>query len=853
VSKTEATKKNIFNITGMTCASCVNSIESFVGSQEGIMKVSVNLLGEQAEIEYDSSINDNQIIEWVTGIGYSAELVEASTPGSITFDVNGMTCAACVNAIEEHVGTKSGVKSVSVNLTTEKAKIEYDSNITGPRNLIGYIEEIGYSASISEEKVNIDRLGKKEEIEKWKKKLIYSSVLSFPIFLISMVFMFIPSFHGFYMVEILPNLFLTEFIMFVLASFVQFWIGYGFYVKSYKALSHKTATMDVLVALGTSAAYFYSLFSMIYRMIVPQFEGAIFFETSALLITFIILGKYMEARAKGRTSEAIKKLVNLQAKSAVLVNYDENGNMIDESEISLEMIQKNDILKVYPGEKIPTDGVVVDGNSAVNESMITGESLPVTKQKDDDVIGATINENGVLFVKATKIGSETALSQIIKLIEDAQSSKAPIQAMADRISSVFVPIVVGIAILDFIIWYILLSTGVVPQSWLPAGTSNFLFSFLLAVSVLVIACPCALGLATPTAVMVGTGLGADNGILIKGGEPLETAHQINSIILDKTGTITHGKPELTDIISLSEISENDLLYFAASAESGSEHPLGRAITRYGKENLEKLHQPTEFEIVAGKGVKAVVSKKEIIVGSRYLLKELNLAISEETDLKMMELENIGKTAMLVVIDGKLAGILAVADTVKEESVAAITALKKLGIDVWMVTGDNLRTAKAIAIEVGIDNVMAEVLPEDKAKKVKEIQETGKIVAMVGDGINDSPALAQADIGMAIGAGTDVAIETADIVLMKSDLRDVVTAIDLSRTTFRRIQWNFVWAFGYNVLGIPLAAGIFIPLIRAITSETFTLPPEVAGLAMAFSSVSVVTSSLLLKRYKSPVV
>jgi Cu+-exporting ATPase len=846
--------KKSFNVEGMTCASCVNTIENYVGSQDGIKRVSVNLLAEKAEIIFDATIIDEQqIIEWHDDIGFGAVAIDDVSPGVINLDVDGMTCASCVKTIENYIGSLNGVKHISVNLTTEKAHVEYDASQMGPRDLIEGLEAVGYSGKIAEDKVDIDRLSKKEEIKKWRDKLKYSVLLTFPVFLISMVFMWLPvSFiHDFLGKELISNLTYESIILFTLSTPVQFWIGADFYKKAYKAVSHGAATMDVLVALGTSAAYFYSLFSILYGMAVPEFEGAVFFETSAMLITFIILGKYMEARAKGQTSEAIKKLVSMQAKSAILLELDKNGKIINEKEIPAELIQKGDILKVFPGSKIPTDGIISEGNSAVDESMITGESIPVNKVVGDDVIGATVNQQGVLHVKATKIGSETAISQIVKLVEEAQTSKAPIQGMADKISAVFVPVVVVIAILDFVIWYILLATGIVPQSWLPPGTSSFLFSFLLAVSVLVIACPCALGLATPTAVMVGTGLGADNGILIKGGEPLETAHSINAIILDKTGTITHGAPVLTDIVPSEEFTDENLLYYAGSAEQGSEHPLGKAIVNYAKEKLDELGHPNNFEAIIGKGISTHIEGKTVLIGNRSLMDLNKILLADDFEQNLIQLENDGKTAMIVAVDNTLAGIIGVADTVKPESKAAIQAMKDMGIETWMVTGDNNRTAEAIAREVGIDSVFAEVMPADKALKVKELQEQGKIVAMVGDGINDSPALAQADVGIAIGAGTDVAIETADIVLMKNSLADVITSIDLSRTTFRRIKMNFGWAFGYNIAGIPLAAGVFLPFIRMIFDKTITLPPEVAGLAMAFSSVSVVTSSLLLKRYKKP--
>lgn len=848
----EKLDKQKFNISGMTCASCVNTIENYVGSQDGVKSIKVNLLAETAMIEFEASINPGDIIEWTDEIGFGAELVKAEEAGIVNLDIDGMTCASCVNTIENYVGSLDGIKSISVNLTTEKARVEFDSAIIGPRGIIEGVTDIGFEANLSSESLDLDRLGKKEEIAKWKKMLTISAILTIP-FAIMMIGLVVPSIMSFFGHKLINNVTRGAFIGFAFATPIQIYVGKDFYIKAYKAVKHGSATMDVLVALGTSAAYFYSLFSIIYGLLNPSFHGDIFFETSAFLFTFIVLGKFMEARAKGQTSEAIKKLMNLQAKSAFLLEFDDNGKLKSEKEILVDLIQKGDIMKVYPGGKVPTDGEITEGSSSVDEAMITGESLPVSKKVGDNVIGGTINQQGVFQMKATKIGSETAIAQIVKLVNEAQSSKAPIQGMADKISAVFVPIVVAIAVIDFLLWYILLATGVVPQSWLPDGTSSFLFAFLLGVSVLVIACPCALGLATPTAVMVGTGLGADNGILIKGGEPLETAHQVDSIILDKTGTITHGKPELTDVVVSSdiEIDKDMLIYYAAAVESGSEHPLGQSIVKYGKTIHKDLPNPQNFEAIAGRGVKATVETKEVLVGSRKLMEENQITIKDDTESKMIEFENDGKTAMLIAVGGLLSGLVAVADTVKEESFAAITALKGMGIDVWMVTGDNSRTANAIAKQVGIDNVFSEVMPAEKASKVKELQEKGKVVAMVGDGVNDSPALAQANVGIAIGAGTDVAIETADMVLMKSDLRDVVTAIDLSKTTFNRIKMNFGWAFGYNVAGIPLAAGLFLPFIRYFTGETFTLPPEVAGLAMAFSSVSVVTSSLLLKRYKKP--
>lgn len=842
------------NISGMTCASCVQTIEKYVSNQDGVSNVKVNLLSEEAEIEFDPSIvSEKNLVDWVDDIGYKAEIKKISSPDSIQLDIQGMTCASCVVTIEKYIGSLDGVKNISVNLTTEKALVEFSSDIIGTRDLVEAVSDIGFTGSIASEDVDIERLERKEEIKKWKRKLFYSTLLTIPVLLIAMFFSFVEvgPITRFLDIEIIPRLGMDDVLELAFATPVQFWIGKDFYTKSYKALKHKAATMDVLVALGTSAAYSYGVFAIVYALFVSSYEPLVFFETSALLITFIVLGKYLEASAKGKTSEAIKNLLSLQAKSAILLEIDESGKVIGEKEIDVELIQKGDVLKVYPGEKIPTDGQIAFGSSAIDESMVTGESLPVNKTVGDEVIGATVNQQGVLHVVTTKIGSETALSQIVKLVQDAQTSKAPIQGLADKISAIFVPVVVAIAVVVFIVWYSLFYFDVIPSTWLLAGTTNFIFAFLLSVSVLVIACPCALGLATPTAVMVGTGLGAENGILIKGGEPLETAHKIDAIILDKTGTITHGKPDLTDIFAINGFSEDDVMYYAASVEAGSEHPLGKSIVEHAKNQGVDLSTPNNFESITGRGVVAQIGDKKAFVGSRGLMTDNGMVVQENVEQKMIEYEMDGKTAMLVALDNSVIGVVAVADTVKPESKSAIERMKKMGIEVWMVTGDNIRTANAIAKQVSIDHVFAEVLPEEKAMKVKKLQEEEKIVAMVGDGINDSPALAQANVGIAIGAGTDVAIETADMVLMRSDLRDVVTAIDLSKTTFKRIKLNFFWAFGYNIIGIPIAAGLFIPLIRLLTGSTFILPPAVAGLAMAFSSVSVVTSSLLLKRYKKP--
>lgn len=601
----------------------------------------------------------------------------------------------------------------------------------------------------------------------------------------------------------------------IIATPVQFIIGYRFYKGAYYALKSKSPNMDVLVAMGTSAAFFYSVYNVFYQEVQMGMMKDLYFEASSIIITLILLGKYLEAIAKGKTSEAIKKLMGLQAKTARVIR----NNV--EQDILIEDVVVGDIIVVRPGEKVPVDGIIIEGNSSVDESMITGESMPTGKNVGDGVIGATINKYGTFKFEAKKIGRETMLAQIIKMVEDAQGSKAPIQKIADKVSGIFVPIVLVIAIVTFLIWYL--------------AIGNFTMGLVSAVAVLVIACPCALGLATPTAIMVGTGKGAENGILIKGGEHLETAYKLNAIVLDKTGTITKGQPEVTDIVNLGDLQETEILSFASIAEKKSEHPLGVAIYEKGKNDLGDIPDPDKFEAVPGKGIIASINGKNVSIGTRKLMLQNNIDIIS-VEQKLINLETEGKTAMLLSVDNKLEGIIAVADTLKESSKEAIEELQKMGIEVFMITGDNKTTAKAIASQVNIQNVLAEVLPENKADEVEKLKAQGKIVGMVGDGINDAPALATADIGMAIGTGTDVAIEAADITLMRGDLRSIVTAIKLSRKTMIKIKQNLFWAFIYNIIGIPFAAlGMLSPII--------------AGAAMAFSSVSVVTNSLSLKRFK----
>ncbi|MEX2104581.1 MAG: heavy metal translocating P-type ATPase, partial [Bacilli bacterium] len=728
----------------------------------------------------------------------------------VDLDIIGMTCAACATRIEKGLNKMDGVSNANINLALESGVVEYSPAEVSVADLIAKVEKLGYKAKYKyqDEKEKVDH--RLVEIKKQKTKFIVSALLSIPL-LWAMVAHF--EFTSFIW---LPELFMNPWFQFALATPVQFIIGWQFYVGAYKALSNKSANMDVLVALGTSAAYFYSVYVVFASIGSGVHILELYFETSAILITLIILGKLFEAKAKGRSSEAIKKLIGLQAKMATVIR---DGQ---EMSVPIEQVLINDLVIVKPGEKVPVDGEVMEGRSAVDESMLTGESIPVDKSVGDTVIGATVNKNGLLKIKATKVGKETALAQIIKVVEEAQGSKAPIQRMADIISGIFVPIVVGIAVVAFLIWFFFVSPG------------EFANSLEKAIAILVIACPCALGLATPTSIMAGSGRAAEYGILFKGGEHLETTHKVNTIILDKTGTVTKGKPELTDVI-VNGFDENELLRLVGAAEKNSEHPLAEAIVVGIKDKGIELFNSTDFEAIPGFGIQATVEQHEVLVGTRKLMAKYNVNVETSMD-EMIRLETEGKTAMLIAVDGQYAGLVAVADTIKETSKQAVTRLKELGLEVIMITGDNERTAKAIAMEVGIDHVLAEILPEGKANEVKKLQAQGKKVAMVGDGINDAPALATADIGIAIGTGTDVAIEAADVTLMRGDLNSIPDAIFMSRKTITNIKQNLFWALAYNAVGIPIAA---IGL----------LAPWVAGAAMAFSSVSVVLNALRLQRIK----
>ncbi|MDY7993480.1 heavy metal translocating P-type ATPase [Paenibacillus polymyxa] len=812
---TDGDKQTTLHITGMSCAACASRIEKGLNRIDGVAQANVNLALEQASISYDpKQVEIPEFRDKIASLGFGTVSEEAN------LNVTGMTCAACATRIEKGLNRMPGVTGATVNLAMETAHVEYAAGSIAVGDLVSKIEQLGYGAIPQSAEDNIADVRSKD-IHRKKWKWIVSAVLSFPL-LWAMVAHF--SFTSWIYV---PELFLNPWFQLVLTTPIQFVIGWQFYVGAYKALRNGSSNMDVLVALGTSAAYFYSLYLTLRPSDVMEGMAGmpvmtmpeLYYETSAVLITLILVGKWFEAVAKGRSSEAIKSLMSLQATTARVVR---DGQ---ETDIPIEQVRVKDIFIVRPGEKIPVDGVVVDGRSAVDESMLSGESLPVEKEAGSAVTGATLNKNGVLRIQAERVGGDTALSRIIKVVEDAQNSKAPIQRIADQISGIFVPIVVAIAVLAFIVWFFLVTP------------TDFAGSLEKMIAVLVIACPCALGLATPTSIMAGSGRAAEYGILFKGGEHLEMTRSVNAVVLDKTGTVTNGKPELTDVmVGASGLAENDLLRLLGAAEKSSEHPLAEAIVKGIADRGIDLVAPTDFENIPGYGVKAHVEGKQVLAGTRRLMSREGIAIDDSAEQYMNDLENAGKTAMLVAVDGSYAGLVAVADTIKETSREAVARLRAMNIEVIMITGDNERTARAVAAEAGIERVLAEVLPEGKAEEVKRLQEQGMIVAMVGDGINDAPALATANIGMAMGTGTDVAMEAADITLMHGNLNSIPDAIEMSRRTMTNIRQNLFWALGYNVIGIPIAALGF-------------LAPWLAGAAMAFSSVSVVLNALRLQRVK----
>lgn len=812
------------NIEGMTCASCAQTVEKATKNLKGVQEANVNLATEKLNISYDESLlSVEEIQSTVAQVGYKALTGREHK----SFNIEGMTCASCAQTVEKATGTLNGVISSSVNLATEKMTVDYDPAILTVSDITQAVADSGYAAHEDIDSMNTvedSKMKKGKYIHSMWKRFVASAIVTVPLLYISMGHMAglpLPS-----VIDPMMNPDTFALLQLILTLPVMFF-GRQFFTVGFKTLFKGHPNMDSLVALGTGAAFIYSVGATIAIWFgYGDFSEVLYYESAAVILTLITLGKYLEVRSKGKTSEAIEKLMGLAPKTALVVR---DGKEI---KISIDEVAVGDTVIVKPGEKIPVDGKVLEGMTSVDEAMLTGESIPVEKNPGDNVIGASINKNGTIQYKATKVGKDTALSQIIKLVEEAQGSKAPIAKMADIISGYFVPIVIVIALISSLAWYF--------------GGEDGLFSLTIAISVLVIACPCALGLATPTAIMVGTGKGAENGVLIKGGVALETTHKIQTIVFDKTGTITEGKPKVTDIITENGISDTELLQLTASAEKGSEHPLGEAIVKGAEEKDLKLSKSENFNAIPGQGIEVEIDGKKLLAGNKKLMDTRNISLKTLAEIADTLARN-GKTPMYVAINDQIAGIIAVADTVKENSVAAIEKLHKMGIEVAMITGDNKGTAEAIARQVGIDRVLSEVLPEDKANEVKKLQSGGKKVAMVGDGINDAPALAQAEIGIAIGSGTDVAIESADIVLMRSDLMDVSTAVELSKATIRNIKENLFWAFAYNIIGIPFAMGIFYffggPLLN----------PIIAGAAMSLSSVSVLLNALRLKRFKPSVI
>ena len=801
-----------FSVTGMTCATCAGTISESLGELDGVTAADVNLATERATVTYDPQKVDLQAMRRaVEDAGYGVIINE------LTLSISGMTCAVCAQTIEEVVGELDGVLSATVNLVTERLSVRYDPQKVRVAQIKKAVQDAGYEV-LEAQTLDVEREMRERETSRQRALLVLSLSLAVPTMLVMLLMDFTDLWHHFLMEW--GNL-----IMFALATPVQFIAGYQFYIGAYKAMRNRSANMDTLIAVGTSAAYFYSVAVMFFPGLVTLEH--VYFDSSAMIIALILFGKYLEAKAKGSTSEAIKRLMGLQARTARIMR---DGQ---EVEVSTDELDVGDVMIIRPGEKVPTDAVVLEGRSSVDESIITGESIPVSKEEGSALIGATINKNGLLKARATKVGKDTALAQIVKLVEDAQVSKAPVQRVADRVAAVFVPAVITIALAAFLIWFF------VGVDAFEVTEPAFPFSLTIFITVLVIACPCALGLATPTAIMVGTGKGAENGILIKGGESLEIAGRVQTVVFDKTGTLTKGEPEVVEVLSFETCP--DMMAMVASVEVGSEHPLGEAIVRRARNDGAPLGEVQGFESLAGKGVRGTVNGRQVVAGNRPLMQDLEVQLGDR-EKEITSLEERGMTAVLVLIDGRLCGVVGIADVLKPTAKEAVQALIGMGVEVVMLTGDNRRTARAIADQLGIEKVLAEVMPGDKAREVARLQKEGRVVAMVGDGINDAPALAQADVGLAIGSGTDVAVEAGDIVLIKDDPRDVVAAMQLSRRTMRKIRQNLFWAFGYNTAGIPVAAGVLYPFFGILLS------PIIAAAAMAFSSVSVVSNAALLKRY-----
>lgn len=855
-----------FTIGGMTCAACVNSVEGILNNITGVKKAVVALATSLGEVEYDPNvISKEDIVIAIEDAGFEASFVQSTSQDEIVLGVVGVCSLVDARVLESMLSGMKGVRQFRFDPLLSELNVVFDPQVLSSRSLVDEIRVVSNDKYTLHVRSPYARMASKDgsESSSMFRLFITSLLLSIPLFFMGVICPHIPFIYSLLLWRCGPFL-MDDWLKWALVSVIQFGIGKRFYIAAFRALRNGSTNMDVLVALGTTASYVYSVCALLYGAL-TGFWSTTYFETSAMLITFVLLGKYLECLAKGKTSDAIKKLVELTPATALLVVKDKDGRPVEEREIDSLLIQPSDTLKVLPGTKIPADGIVTWGSSYVNESMVTGESIPVSKEINASVIGGTINLHGVLHIKATKVGSDTVLSQIINLVETAQMSKAPIQKFADYVASIFVPTIVALSLLTLLCWYTAGALGAYPDEWLPKNGNHFVFALMFSISVVVIACPCALGLATPTAVMVATGVGANNGVLIKGGESLERAQMVKYVIFDKTGTLTQGKATVSVAKVFAGMDRGEFLKLVASAEASSEHPLAKAILQYarhfhffdessltnGSQNDANelksgwLYDASDFSAIPGRGVQCIIDGQRVLVGNRKLLVESGISISTEVENFVVELEESAKTGILVACNGVLIGVLGVADSLKREASVVIEGLQKMGITPVMVTGDNWRTARAVAKEVGIQDVRAEVMPAGKADVVRSFQKDGSIVAMVGDGINDSPALAAADVGMAIGAGTDIAIEAANYVLMRDNLEDVITAIDLSKKTFSRIRLNYVFAMAYNIIAVPVAAGVLFP------SLGIKLPPWVAGACMALSSVSVVCSSLLLRRYRKP--
>lgn len=897
----------LLDVSGMSCAkNCATKVQKALSDADGVIFASVDFANKRASVQVDpmSALKDSDLVKIIKNAGAKFDAVVVTSDETLgeKFNVNGsmmnstssiysssssssdetkrndevslsindvggsdisevvllvggMTCNSCANSVEGALKQAEGVISATVSFATEKATVRFDKDLIGIRTLVETVEDIGYDASYVSGTEAQKALGdqRAKEITRYRNDFFVAVLFTFPILLIMMVFGNIEPIESELMSQVFRGVTWMALIVAILATPVQYYSARRFHVDAWKGLKNRMMGMSFLVSMGSNASYFYGLFSIIRSCVLNEssVSSPDMFMTASMLVAFVILGKYLEAIAKGKTSEALSKLMDLQVKSASLLILSADGSkVVEEKIVPIDLVQRGDVLKVVRGSSVPADGIVVFGEGRLNESMLTGESKTIKKLVGDKVLGATVNVEGLFHMRVTGVGNDTALSQIIRLVEDAQTSKAPIQAYADYIASIFVPSVLMLSFFTFLVWYVLCLTDVIPKNWIPSTDGSFVFAFNFGIATLVVACPCALGLATPTAVMVGTGVGAEHGVLIKGGEPLEAAYSIDTILFDKTGTLTVGEPVVTDVVILSKkLSAEELIVMAGSAELSSEHPLSKAIIDYAKFISNSLDQPANFSGVSGRGISCQVGAHNVVIGNKEWMLDNSMERMDSIVLYQATLafQSAGKTTIYMGVNGELSAVFGVADAPRPEAIRTIKKLTQMGLDVWMVTGDNARTAITIADQLGIKrrNVMAEVIPSEKSSKVKKLQSQGRMVAMVGDGINDSPALAQANLGIAIGAGTEIAVETAGMVLMKSNLVDVITALDLSRTIFNRIRLNYVWALGYNCLLIPLAAGLLFPF-------GFRIPPMFAGGAMAISSVSVVTSSLLLRYYTPPV-